>query len=151
MDSTKLRFAAPHDSGGAIVPYRQADPEGLGREAGCPQERRRLPCSLDRPAWGLHAIPVIAEFDGECQAVQLQVTEDAFSYCVLAEVHGACAEAFEAELAGNLVLIHIVDGCRDDHMSLTFGRAVDLGASFGECGEGLLRLILRKGVVLPLS
>ena len=106
------------------------------------------------------SVPVAVSVDGVPGRLRLRVTEDASGYTVLAEFQGISADAFEVELVEREVCIVVrrrlpgrslqafpvasVAAPGHGHVVLVFGQAIDAAASIGECGDGLLRLSLRK-------
>lgn len=111
---------------------------------------RRAPLATHRGHLLRHAAlrPVLVELeDGVCD-MRLRITEDPFSYGVMAQFGAPSTDAFEVELEGNQILITMTQLVRDDppqsQVALTFPHAIDALASCGECAEGLLHLSLRK-------
>ena len=108
--------------------------------------------------------PVLVELeDGVCD-VRMRITEDQFSYGVMAQFGAPSTDAFEVELEGNQILITMAlrdpqsapsaaaatehqwlhRDASQSQVSLTFPLAIDALASCGECADGLLHLSLRK-------
>ncbi|MDR3451957.1 MAG: hypothetical protein P4L96_04015 [Rhodoferax sp.] len=92
--------------------------------------------------------PVLVELEGGACDMRLRITEDQFSYGVMAQFGAPSTDAFEVALEGNQILITMAQLVRGDapqrQVALTFPHAIDALASSGECADGLLHLSLRK-------